>query len=59
MKIICDCGALSEFEIDTNREIDEENGQYTHLRGDVDIHAEHDQAWINCHKCKKAIWIFT
>lgn len=62
MKLICDCGEESDFIIqplEEDEEFDEENGSYALLKGEVDIVAEHDQAWITCNKCKKAIWIFT
>ena len=62
MKIVCDCGEESIFEIEPleeGEEIDEEDGEYARLKGEMDIHGEHDKVWINCCKCKKAIWIFT
>lgn len=60
MKVMCDCGAISEF-------IDSENGSrytsgegwYKVLRGKIGIHGEHDRVFISCENCKNEIWIFT
>ena len=57
MKIVCDCGAELRFIPDGD--IDEDDGQYVTEEGSLNIEAEHDQCWITCKKCKKAIWMFT
>ena len=61
MKIICDCGEISEFIIQPNetKDYNEEDGLYALLTGKINIIAEHDQAWIVCNKCNNRIWIFT
>ena len=58
MKIICDCGLISEFIVSDDARYIEDEGYYASLKGDIDIIAEHDQAWISCN-CGKKIWIFT
>lgn len=58
MKIICDCGNEMEFIMTGN--IDDEDGEYVKFDyNKFELHGEHDQVWITCEKCKKAIWMFT
>lgn len=59
MKIICDCGEELLFVEEPREEDDsEEDGTFCTKKGGIDVSAEHDQVWLKCHKCSKAIWIF-
>ena len=61
MKIICDCGQEMEFEVDDSIMMDEDDNQINadFSWKDMEIHAEHDEAWIICGKCEKVIHFFT
>lgn len=59
MKIICDCGEVTEF-ID-----DEEGASYTSgegwykkLEGSINIEKNHYQVFFTCSNCDAEIWIF-
>lgn len=56
MKIICDCGKISEFIKQDH--YNEEDGEYCQIEGDIELFGEHDKVWIECN-CGNNIWIFT
>lgn len=64
MKIICDCGAIHEFnnfDEDTQEyyEYDDCIGAtYNTIRGVTFWQPDHKALGIMCHSCEKAIWIF-
>jgi len=59
MKLICDCGNKLDFIIEDKDNIDEFGCVYAVKEGNIVISSEHDQAWIDCKRCGKSIYIFT
>lgn len=60
MKIICDCGAISEFiDGDDGASYADGEGWYKVLNGNINLYGAHDQVFAKCEKCQKEIWIFT
>jgi hypothetical protein len=58
MKVVCDCGNEVEF-MPESSETNMENGVHCNFKWDkIQIIAEHDEAWITCHECGKAIHIW-
>ena len=60
MKIICDCGCISEFvDGEDGSHYTKGEGWYKVLKGDIEMYGEHDQVFVVCKNCNKEIWIFT
>lgn len=60
MKIVCDCGATTEFTTSEDGELyTEGEGWYKVKNGSVDIWGAHDQVFFKCDECGEEIWIFT
>jgi hypothetical protein len=59
MKLICDCGNQLKFVVDDKNNKDEYGCIYTSKDGKIDLSSEHDQLWITCNECGKAIYTFT
>ena len=66
MRLICDCGNDMEFNT-----VDEETGEQTPIEDECEgqyatvehsqfeLWGRHDVVGIICHKCDKAIWLYT
>lgn len=60
MKIICDCGEVTELVDDvqgpsyTNYE-----GWYKVVNGSLEVSGAHDQVFFHCSNCGQEIWFFT
>lgn len=60
MKIICDCGEVTEFvDGEDGPSYTEDEGWYKTTKGSMEITESHDQVYFQCGKCGQAIWIFT
>lgn len=59
MKLICDCGAVTEFVQNEDSTYTEGEGWYVRTEGDVELYGEHDQVFMKCNSCGKEIWMFT
>jgi hypothetical protein len=60
MKIICDCGAITELlEPEDGSSYTPHEGWYKVDKGDIELYGEHDQVFFHCTACGKEEWIFT
>lgn len=60
MKIICECGEVTEFiDGEDGPNYTEDEGWYKVAKGTMEIFETHDQVYFHCAKCGKDIWIFT
>lgn len=59
LELKCKCGATAKITKPEDSNYTENEGWYTGIDGDIDVYAEHDQAFFKCNKCGNEIWIFT
>lgn len=60
MKLICDCGATTDFvDGEDGSSYTEGEGWYKVARGAVEMLGEHDQIFFHCEICGMDTWIFT
>jgi len=60
VKIICDCGAITELiDGEDSSDYTEGEGWYKVNRGDVSLYGEHDVVCFKCEICDREEWIFT
>lgn len=60
MKIVCDCGEVTEFvDGEDGTSYTEYEGWYKTTEGSMTINEQHDQVFFRCEKCGNEFWIFT
>lgn len=59
MKLICDCGAITEFVTGGDGEsFTESEGWYKIKKGSMEICKNYYQVFFACEECGSQIWIF-
>lgn len=56
MKILCDCGEITELKEDGEMH---EDSFYATPKGNIKLLGEHDEIYITCYRCDKSIYIIT
>lgn len=60
MKIICECGEVTEFvDGEDGSSFTDGEGWYKTVKGSMEINENYDQVYFRCGECGKEIWIFT
>lgn len=59
MKMVCDCGEVTELVDSSEPSYTEGEGWYKVTKGEIEFNQSHDQVFFNCAACGQKVWIFT